>query len=139
MALLLDSGVVYAYYDADDDWHEAVGSLLDEEQGPLVVPAVIIPEVDHLLRVRLGHRAQLALYEDLVAGVYLTVDLEADRYARVLELNRRYADLGLGFVDGAVAALAEQLVLRRLATTDRRHFPAISKDVALDLVPDPPR
>ncbi|CAN5893187.1 hypothetical protein BH23ACT10_BH23ACT10_21640 [soil metagenome] len=89
MALLLDSGVVYAYYDADDDWHDRVRSLLDGESGPLIVPAVVIPEVDHLLGVRIGHRAQLALYDDLVAGIYLTVDLEAERYARVAELNRR--------------------------------------------------
>ncbi len=27
----------------------------------------------------------------------------------------------------------------RLATTDRRHFPAITKDVDLDLMPHPPR
>lgn len=138
MALLLDSGVVYAYYDSDDDWHERVLALLDGEPGPLIVPAIVVPEVDHLLHVRIGHRAQLALYEDLVSGVYLTVDLAADRYVRVLELNQRYADLELGFVDGAVAALCEQLGLRRLATTDRRHFPAISGDVQLDLVPTPP-
>ncbi|MBW3603392.1 MAG: PIN domain-containing protein [Actinobacteria bacterium] len=138
MALLLDSGVVYAYYDADDRWHETVRVLLDGESGPLVVPAVVIPEVDHLLGVRIGHAAQLAMYEDLTAGVYLTVDLEAERYARILELNRRYADLMLGFVDAAVAALSEQLGLERLATTDRRHFPAIAGDVQLDLVPDPP-
>lgn len=138
MTLLLDSGVVYAYYDADDRWHDPVRELLDDEGGPLVVPAVVIPEVDHLLGVRIGHAAQVALYEDLVAGVYLTVDLEADRYARVLDLNRRYSDLALGFVDAAVAALAEQLGLERLATTDRRHFPAITGDVALDLVPHPP-
>lgn len=139
MALLLDSGVVYAYYDADDHWHDRVVSLLDGESGPLIVPAVVIPEVDHLLGVRIGHRAQLALHDDLVAGIYLTVDLEAERYARVRELNRRHADLALGFVDGAVAALSEQLGVRRLATTDRRHFPAISNDVELELVPDPPR
>lgn len=136
--MLLDSGVVYAYYDADDRWHETVRVLLDGESGPLVVPAVVIPEVDHLLGVRIGHAAQLAMYEDLTAGVYLTVDLEAERYARILELNRRYADLMLGFVDAAVAALSEQLGLERLATTDRRHFPAIAGDVQLDLVPDPP-
>lgn len=138
MALLLDSGVVYAYYDADDRWHTPCRSLLDGEQGPLVVPAVVIPEVDHLLGVRIGHHAQTAFYEDLVADVYLTVDLEPDRYTRVLELNRRYAGLALGFVDGALAALSEQLGQRRLATTDRRHFPAIVGDVPLELVPSPP-
>lgn len=80
----------------DDRWHETVRALLDGESGPLVVPAVVIPEVDHLLGVRSGHAAQLALYEDLVAGVYLTVDLEADGYARVLELVPDPAGVSVG-------------------------------------------
>lgn len=137
MTLLLDTGAAYAYYDRDDSWHEAMRQVIDEEAGTLALPAVVIPEIDHLLGHRLGQSAQLALYDDIVEGVYLVVDLDMDRYRRVLELNRRYADLRLGFVDAAVAALSEQLGVRRLATTDRRHFPAIARDVPLDLLPVP--
>jgi predicted nucleic acid-binding protein len=135
LTLLLDTGAVYAYYDRDDSWHRAMRNAIDDEPGPLALPAVVIPEVDHLLGARIGQRAQLALYDDLAGGVYLIVDLELNRYQRVIELNRRYADLRLGFVDAAVAAVSEQLGVRRLATTDRRHFPAIGRDVPLDLLP----
>ncbi len=138
MALLLDTGAVYAYYDRDDHWHKAVRSTIDAESGPLTLPAVVIPEVDHLLGRRIGQPAQMAFYTDLVEQVYLVVDLALDRYRRVLQLNRQYADPRLGFVDAAVAALTEQLHLRRLATTDRRHFPAIAADVPLELVPVAP-
>lgn len=138
MTLVLDTGVVYAYYDRDDAWHEPVRTLVEEEPGPLALPAPVIPEVDHLLGARIGHAAQMALYEDLAGHVYLVVDLAASGYRRVVELNRRHADLGLGFVDAAVAAVAEQLDVRRLATTDRRHFPAVAGDVALELLPSPP-
>lgn len=136
--MLLDTGAVYAYYDRDDEWHEAMRSTIDTESGPLVLPAAVLPEIDHLLKVRLGHRAQVALYTELVANVYLIANLESNCYQRVLELNRQYADLGLGFVDAAVAALSEQLGVRRLATTDRRHFPAIARSVGLELVPSSP-
>lgn len=136
MTLLLDTGAVYAYYDGDDSWHPAMRVAIDSEPGPLVLPAVVIPEVDHLLGARIGHPAQLALYTDIVNGVYLVVDLEQDRYRRVLELNQRYPDLRLGFVDAAVAALSEQLGVRRVATTDRRHFPVMGATVPLELVPD---
>lgn len=138
MTLLLDTGAVYAYYDRDDSWHRAMRAAIDDDPGPLALPAVVIPEVDHLLGARIGHAAQTALYDDLVEGVYLIVDLAVGRYRRVLELNRRYAALRLGFVDAAVAALSEQLGVRRLATTDRRHFPAIGRDVPLEMVPDGP-
>lgn len=135
MTLLLDTGAVYAYYDRDDSWHRPVRAAIDAEPGPLVLPAVVLPEVDHLLGSRIGNDAQLALYADVVEQVYLVVDLATAGYRRVLELNQRYADLRLGFVDAAVAARSEQLRVHRLATTDRRHFPAIASDVPLELVP----
>lgn len=140
MTLLLDTGAVYAYYDRDDDWHAAMRAEIDAEPGALVVPAVVLPEVDHLLGTRIGRTARLALYGDIVDGVYHVTDLEPGRYGRVLELNQRFADLDLGFVDAAVAALSEQLGVRRLATTDRRHFPVLMSVVPLELVPpEPPR
>ena len=42
-----------------------------------------------------------------------------------MEVDRRFADLGLGLVDGSVIALAEFLSIRRLATRDVRHFAAV--------------
>jgi predicted nucleic acid-binding protein len=135
MTLLLDTGAVVAYYLADDRWHVAMRAEIDAERGPLVLPAAVIPEVDHLLGARAGAAARHALYSDVVDGVYLVADLEAERYARVRDLNLRFADLNLGFVDAAVAALSEQLRVRRLATTDRRHFSAIAGEVPLELVP----
>ena len=42
-----------------------------------------------------------------------------------MEVDRRFADLGLGLVDGSIVALAESLGIRRLATRDVGHFTAI--------------
>jgi predicted nucleic acid-binding protein len=44
---------------------------------------------------------------------------------RALELDRRFENLGLGLVDGTVAAIAERREINRILTTDRRHFAAI--------------
>lgn len=44
---------------------------------------------------------------------------------RALELDRRFESLGLGLVDGTVAAIAERRQINRILTTDRRHFGAI--------------
>ncbi|MGQ0629990.1 MAG: type II toxin-antitoxin system VapC family toxin [Sporichthyaceae bacterium] len=138
MTLLLDTGAIYAYYDSDDRWHPTMRALIDGSSGALAVPAVVLPEVDHLLGSRIGAQAQRALYDDLATGVYLVVDLDAARYARIRDLNARFADLRLGLVDAAVAATSEQTGIRRLATTDRRHFPAIATEVLLELVPTAP-
>lgn len=45
--------------------------------------------------------------------------------SRAMEVDRRFADLGLGLVDGSIVALAESLGSRRLATRDVRHFAAV--------------
>jgi len=41
------------------------------------------------------------------------------------ELALKYQDFPLGAVDASVVAIAERYGVRRIATTDRRHFSAI--------------
>lgn len=135
MSVLLDTGIIYAYYDRDDAWHARARALVQEEGRGLILPAPVIPEIDHLLGYRLGARSRLTFYAGIVDGHYLVADVPRDAYARVAELNRRFDDLNLGFVDGAIVALAEALGLSRIATTDRRHFEPLAAAFALDLLP----
>ena len=58
MTILLDTGIVYAYYDRDDRWFAPARDLLKNEPGPRLIPAPVIPEVDYLLGDRIGFRAQ---------------------------------------------------------------------------------
>ena len=44
---------------------------------------------------------------------------------RAMEVDRRFADLGLGLVDASIVALAESLGIHRLVTRDVRHFTAV--------------
>lgn len=138
MALLLDTGIVYAYYDASDRWHEVAVQLLAREAGKLVLPGPAIPEVDHLLGVRLGREARRAFYQGLITGSYLVVELPQDAIARVAAIDRQFADLDLGFVDCAIAALAEARGVSRIATADRRHFEPLARVFGWELLPAPP-
>jgi hypothetical protein len=133
MALLLDSGIVYAYYDRSDDWHQRATEVIARAQRGLVLPAPTIPEIDHLLRHRLGTAACEVFYQGLVDGSYVVADLHSAGYARVAALNRQYADLG--FVDAAIIAIAEARGLTEIATTDRRHFGPLAGPLSLSLVP----
>ncbi len=135
MAVLLDTGILYAYYDRSDSWHKQTVELFQEEQGALVIPAPVIPEADHLLGSRLGKAAQAALYRGLSARDYFVADLPHERYERVEELNRQFAGLSLGFVDAAIVAISEFLGLRRIATTDRRDFDPLARVFDLELLP----
>jgi hypothetical protein len=135
MAVLLDTGILYAYYDRRDSWHVASRRLIETEAGGLIVPAPVIPEADYLLGKRLGAEAQAVFFQGLVNGSFFVADLQLEQYARILELHRRYSGLQLGFVDAAVLAIAEHLRLGRIATTDRRHFGAVEISVPLELLP----
>ena len=135
MSVLLDTGIVYAYYDRSDAWHVRARNLIESEQRGLILPSPVIPEADHLLGQRLGSRARQTFYEGIAEGYFLVADLPRGAYGRVAELNRRYDDLALGFVDAAIVALAEALGLTRIATTDRRHFGPLAAALSLQLVP----
>lgn len=135
MSVLLDTGIVYAYYDRSDSWHERARTLMLAEDGGLVLPAPVIPEVDHLLGVRLGPKSRRTFYAGILDGSYMVADLPLASYSRVAAINRQFEDLGLGFVDAAIAALAESMPLKRVATTDRRHFEPLAAVFRLELVP----
>jgi hypothetical protein len=135
MSVLLDTGIVYAYYDRSDDWHARARQVMEREPHGLILPSPVIPEVDHLIGHRLGARGRSFFYEGIVGGYYLVVDLPREAYARVAELDRQFGDLALGFVDAAVVALAETLGLSRIATTDQRHFGPVAAALSLELLP----
>jgi hypothetical protein len=79
--------------------------------------------------------AQLSLYEGLSGGHYFVADLPKEKYQRVAELNRQFANLSLGFVDAAIVAISEFLGLYRIATTDRRDFNPLASAFELELLP----
>ena len=60
MALVADTGALYALYDADDLHHAAVRQVVEGERGPIILPVVILAELDYLLREFLGVKAELA-------------------------------------------------------------------------------
>jgi predicted nucleic acid-binding protein len=134
---LVDAGPLYAYVDADDDQHEACVALLEDDAGPLIVPALVLTEVAYLLETRLGAYAELRFVEDLAAGTFV-VDAPAPAdWVRIAELVARYRDARLGMVDASVVAAAERLGIVRVATLDRRHFGIVrpSHTVLFDVVP----
>jgi predicted nucleic acid-binding protein len=122
MALILDTGPLYASLDRSDQDHAACRALIETADEPLVIPAPVLVEVDYWIHQRLNPGALVALLTDIEAGAYVVADLTASDYTRVRELCDRYADADIGFVDAAVLAVVERLGEAKLATLDRRHF-----------------
>ncbi len=137
MALILDTGPLYASMDRSDQDHLACRSLIERAEEPLLVPAPVLVEVDYWISQRLTPGALVALMADIESGAYRIVDLERADYTRVRELCDRYADTDIGFVDAAVFAIVERLNESKLATLDRRHFSLLRPRhrASIDLLP----
>jgi predicted nucleic acid-binding protein len=125
MALICDTGAIFALYDADDAAHEAVKSAVAAEAGPLLVPVLLLAEVDYLLSSRLAPAAAIDFLRSVEAGAFTLVPFESSDLARCLEVLERYRSLGPGLADASLVAAADRIGVRRVLTLDHRHFRAI--------------
>lgn len=122
MALVLDTSPLLAALDTADADHPSCTQLLAESDEELVVPALVLSELDYWCHKRLTGDVWLAFLQDVLNGAYrienpTTADLE-----RCVELQTTYADLRVGVVDASVLAAVERLGESKLATLDHRHF-----------------
>jgi len=125
VSVVVDTGVLLAAADADDDDHEVCARLLREHRGKLWVPAPVIPECAWQVERNVGPAAEAAFLRHMASGQFKVVDLRAVDYERCAELIDTYADLGLGVVDASVVTVAENLGARVLATLNRRDFKVV--------------
>jgi predicted nucleic acid-binding protein len=137
VALICDTGPLYAAMDRADTDHQVCAELLGTAREPLLVPAPVVVELDGLAGNRLGPEPFTAFLTDVEDQSITIVELVRADYVRARELLVRYADLKLGFVDAAVVAVVERLGENKLATLDHRHFGAIRPHhvPALELLP----
>lgn len=122
MALILDTGPLYASLDRSDADHAACRSLIESAEEPLVIPSPVLVEVDYWINVRLHAGVLVALLADVEAGAYVVENLQSVDYRRVREICDRYAESDVGFVDAAVLAVVERFGEPKLASLDHRHF-----------------
>jgi predicted nucleic acid-binding protein len=135
--VLVDTGVLYAMADEDDSWHERTRTWLRARRDDLVVPVTVLPEACYLLNAHLGAPSERALVESVRSREFSLEPVAVADLSRIAELLNEYEDANIGFVDASVIALAERLRIRRVLTTDRRHFSAIRPRhcPALELLP----
>lgn len=121
-ALICDTGALLDYLVISAPDHRRFRSVIDRARTRYIAD-LVLAEVDYFLR---EHRAAMsALVRDLVRGAFTYAPLATEQLSRAMEIDRQYADVGLGLVDASLVALAEDLGVRRLATRDVRHFAAV--------------
>jgi predicted nucleic acid-binding protein len=121
-ALICDTGALIDYLVESAPDHELFRNAIDRARTRYV-PGLVLAEVDYFLRDE--RRAMHVFMQDLARGAFTYAPPTLGQLSRAMEVDRRYADLRLGLVDGSLVALAESLAVRRLATRDVRHFGAV--------------
>ncbi len=125
MAIVADSGAVYAIYDSRDLMHRPVRLVVEEEASQLIIPAPVLGEIDYMLRVRIGTAALEQFLSDVDRGSYRIEPFTKDDIQRCRALLAQYRDLDIGLCDASVAATAERLGIDRILTVDERDFRVI--------------
>jgi predicted nucleic acid-binding protein len=121
-ALICDTGALIDYLVESAPDHRRFRNAIDQARTRYV-PGLVLAEVDYFLRDE--RRAMRVFVQDLARGAFTYAAPTVGQLSRAMEVDRRFADLGLGLVDGSIVALAESLGIRRLATRDVRHFAAV--------------
>lgn len=135
MRIVADTSAVLALIDADDAHHEAVLDLWQQSPDAWVIPWAVLPEVDYLLRRHVNATAARLFLDDVCSGAFVVEHSERTDLLRARDLDARHADLGLGVVDGVVAAIAERLHASAIATLDVRHFSVLELEGTPSLYP----
>lgn len=122
MALVLDTSVLLAALDSADRGHTRCAGLIEGAAEALIVPSLVLAELDYWCHERLTGDVWLAFLEDLLGGAFRLEHPTQSDLERALELQRTYADLKVGVVDASVLVVVERLAEPKLATLDHRHF-----------------
>ena len=119
--ILIDSGILLSYYQQQEPLHQAVIAFFDQNTAQLITSPICIAEVLCLLGGPGDPRvlaAQNHLLTAVIRGGIEAINLLPEDYARVTELNGRYADLPGDFADLTVVCLSERLDIAEILTLD---------------------
>lgn len=124
-SIVIDTGVVFALADRGDSWHRRCLHFLNQYQGTIVIPCMVIPESCYLLNRYLGANAELSFIKSLTRKELLVDHFQSEDLERCKQVINKYRDLNLGLVDASVVAVCERRNIFAVLTTDRRHFSII--------------
>ena len=100
----------------------SISAVCEAESGPLLLPVILLAEIDYLLHSRLGPDAARDFVQAIQQEEFTLVGLTAQDLVRCRELTAQYRDLEIGLADATMVAAAERLQINRLLTLDYRHF-----------------
>jgi predicted nucleic acid-binding protein len=115
--VLVDSGVLVAFYNRRDRYHSSVIEFLGCCTEQLITTVACVTEVMWLLAPEV--RVQNHFLAVVEQGVIRAEPLIAADYRRIQELNHTYQDLPGDFADLSLVAISKRLNIAEIATLDQ--------------------
>jgi hypothetical protein len=115
--ILIDTGLMVAFYDSADQYHDAVVKFYANCTARLITTIGCVTEVMWLLSP--DWRVQNEFLNHLAKEVYVCEHLLPEDFSRMVELNAQYADLPGDFSDLALIAISERLEIAAIASLDK--------------------
>lgn len=108
MKILVDTAPIVAAIHQRDPAHQMARTSMARLRRRAVLPSPVLVEADYLIRSRAGASAARAFLKSIAKGTHEVAYMTAGLMQRAAELDAKYADLNLGFVDASVMAIAER-------------------------------
>jgi len=115
--IIVDTGPLVGYIDADDQWHEWSVARFNELPAPFITCEAVISEATYLL----GEQGDVKLLEMIETGVLEINPLLPRETMRLRQLMTRYAGR-MQFADACVVRLSELHPTAQILSTDSRDF-----------------
>jgi uncharacterized protein len=119
-AALVDTGVILALVDRNDNWHERCVEAYDKTRLPLLTTQAVLTEVFHLVgRRSLDHRGVWRL---LRSGAIQTSPITNEELPLIKDLMDDYADRPMDFADATLVSSRRPRAPRTILTIDHDDF-----------------
>lgn len=137
--ILADTSGLYALIDRGDVNYRQAAKLFRKfaatERFALTQP--VLTESWWLIAARLGSYYADLFWKSVVDGTFALIDLDMNDLGSALEIEDKYSDASLGFVDSTSIAACERYKIKKVFTFDRTHFRIYRPEFtdALELLP----
>jgi len=135
--IVLDTGVLLAYFSASDPDHIPVRELLENPSLEFVTTPLVVAEFDYFVLERFGPHVEARTIEHLLESPISIAPFGHAELALCARLLARYRDLELGLTDASVMVAAESFGTTLVATLDERDFRAVRMEsgAAFEILP----
>lgn len=142
MIVVADTSGIIASIDVDAPEHKGARAVINHASAVLV-PPVILAELDHLVTARFGRHVAGSLLDEIVrqaeVGRFIITSLTADQLRAARAVQVRYDDLSLDLADAVIAVTARDNDTNAILTLDRRNFRTVrplTEDKTFRVLPD---